>query len=144
MLSAIDSIHGEFHEAGGHYDQNIIPDHAQVPGFERFTIDELSDTLEQAGFKVVFMRQPDSHMGLFFAQREPINKILDDVQAQTLSSQNELIVHLQQMLHQRDQHIADLEARAHWLSEQSQAARKALAAVENGRLMRILRWLTKA
>jgi FkbM family methyltransferase len=143
MLSVIDSIYGEFHEAGGHYDQGTIPDHAQVPGFERFTIVELGDTLDQAGFNVSFTRHPGSHMGLFFAQREPINKILDGGQALAFSSQNELIVHLQQMLHQRDQHIADLEARARWLNEQSQAAHKALAAVENGRLMRILRWLTK-
>lgn len=37
---------------------------------------------------------------------------------------------------------ADLEARAGWLEEQARTARTALARVEQGRVLRLLRWLT--
>jgi tRNA (mo5U34)-methyltransferase len=56
------------------------------------------------------------------------------------SQQNQ---HLHQILAQRDARIADLEKRAHWLAEQSRAARHALAAVEQGRVLRLLRWLSR-
>lgn len=51
---------------------------------------------------------------------------------------------LRRQVAQRDAQIADLTARAAWLEEQSRAARRALAAAENGRVMRVLRWLTRA
>ncbi|MBK9714136.1 MAG: class I SAM-dependent methyltransferase [Kouleothrix sp.] len=50
---------------------------------------------------------------------------------------------LRRRLAQREAQLADLEARAGWLEEQSRAARRALAAVEQGRAMRLLRWLTR-
>jgi hypothetical protein len=40
---------------------------------------------------------------------------------------------------QHRQHVADLEQRARWLEEQAREARSQLAAVEQGRMMRILR-----
>lgn len=56
-------------------------------------------------------------------------------------AQNQLMLSLQQSLRERDARIADLEQRAEWLAGQSYEARQALAAVENGRIMRLLRWL---
>lgn len=49
---------------------------------------------------------------------------------------------LQRQIAQRDAQVADLEQRAHWLEAQSGEAQRALAAVQQGRLMRLLRWLT--
>ncbi|HET9223859.1 MAG TPA: DUF1698 domain-containing protein [Roseiflexaceae bacterium] len=57
------------------------------------------------------------------------------------SQQNQ---HLHEILAERDARIVDLERRAHWLAEQSRAARHALAAVEQGRVLRLLRWLSRA
>jgi FkbM family methyltransferase len=68
-LSLIDHIVGEFHEfgeGGGH-----IQDVCRVPGFERFTIAELTAFLEKAGFAVKSERNGTSTMGLFFAHRGP-------------------------------------------------------------------------
>jgi tRNA (mo5U34)-methyltransferase len=62
--------------------------------------------------------------------------------AQALAAQSQQALQLQQLLALRDAQIADLAARASWLEEQSRDARQALAAVENGRVMRILRWLS--
>ncbi len=45
------------------------------------------------------------------------------------------------LLAQRDAAIADLDARAAWLEEQLHENRRALSAVENGRVMRLLRWM---
>jgi FkbM family methyltransferase len=80
-LHLIDVIAGEFHEFGGDYEQNIIPGPARVPGVDRFTIVELTRTLERAGFQVTSMRHPNSHLGLFHAvnrraglHREPVVK----------------------------------------------------------------------
>jgi hypothetical protein len=66
-LHLIDEIAGEFHEFGGAYDANPIPERARVPRVERFTIEELTATLERAGFQVTSHRHPNSHLGLFHA-----------------------------------------------------------------------------
>jgi FkbM family methyltransferase len=73
-LHLIDSIVGEFHECGGVYDSNPIPEHARVEGYERFTIVELTTALRRAGFEVTHsrMRTPDgrdTNIGPFFAHR---------------------------------------------------------------------------
>ena len=39
--------------------------------------------------------------------------------------------------------IADLTARRRWLEEQARTANQALEAVQDGRLLRLLRWLGK-
>jgi glycosyltransferase involved in cell wall biosynthesis len=49
------------------------------------------------------------------------------------------ITAFEQVLAQREAQIADLSARAAWLEGQARAARRALDAVANGRVMRILR-----
>ncbi len=69
MLHLVDDIRGEFHEFGGEHDPHSIPESAGVPGFERFTINELSNVLRGAGFTVDSVRRGDSNMGLFFASR---------------------------------------------------------------------------
>jgi SAM-dependent methyltransferase len=51
---------------------------------------------------------------------------------------------LRQELARRDQQLADLEQRARWYEAQARDAQRQLAAVENGRVLRILRWLTGA
>jgi conjugal transfer/entry exclusion protein len=67
------------------------------------------------------------------------DQVLSQLLAQALTTQSQQMLQLQQVLAQRDARIADLEARAGWLEEQSREARRALAAVENGRVMRLLR-----
>jgi hypothetical protein len=47
---------------------------------------------------------------------------------------------LQRSLRERDAHLYDLEQRADWLATQAHEARRALDAVENGVIMRLLRW----
>lgn len=49
---------------------------------------------------------------------------------------------LRRQVAQRDAQIADLEQRAQWLERQASESRRALAAVEQGRIMRLLRWIT--
>jgi tRNA (mo5U34)-methyltransferase len=66
-----------------------------------------------------------------------------DSLAQSVKAQSYLNLHLQQTVAQRDMHIADLEARSRWLEEQAHEARRALAAVENGRVLRLVRLLTR-
>ena len=56
---------------------------------------------------------------------------------------SERMAELERALAQRDAQVADLEARAAWLEDQAHAARRELAAVQNGRLMRLLRWLSR-
>ena len=58
----------------------------------------------------------------------------------TIAAQSQTIQVLQQILTQREAQIHDLEQRTRWLKEQSRAARQALAAVEQGRVMRLMRW----
>jgi hypothetical protein len=74
-------------------------------------------------------------LGLADRQREPLN--------QTIAAQNQQIALLHQMLAQRDAQVADLAARAGWLEQQSADARRALAAVEGGRVVRLLNWLSR-
>lgn len=51
------------------------------------------------------------------------------------------ITRLRAEVEQRAAQVADLERRAGWLEQQARDARNALAAVERGRVMRLLRWL---
>jgi FkbM family methyltransferase len=70
-LSLIDSIHGEFHEMNdGQHDSTPIPPVAQVAGVERFTLDELTKCLRQAGFSISTTRSPEPRLGKFFATRQ--------------------------------------------------------------------------
>ncbi|MEN9934526.1 MAG: hypothetical protein RLZZ387_1105 [Chloroflexota bacterium] len=62
----------------------------------------------------------------------------------TTLRQQRRIADLEGAVAQRDAQVADLEARAAWLEGQSHEARRALAAVEGGRAMRLLRWLEGA
>jgi FkbM family methyltransferase len=66
-LHLIDEIAGEFHEFGGDYETNTIAELARIPGVDRFTIVELNEALERAGFEVTSTRHPNSHLGLFYA-----------------------------------------------------------------------------
>lgn len=68
-LHLIDELAGESHEFHGDHDEYPIPEASRVPGFDRFTIAELTAALEQAGFEVTSYRIGDSNMGLFFAKR---------------------------------------------------------------------------
>lgn len=68
-LHLIDAIVGEFHEVGGPFDNHPMPEHARIPGVDRFTIDSLADALRRAGFSVDWTRHPGSFMGLFAAER---------------------------------------------------------------------------
>jgi FkbM family methyltransferase len=79
MLHVIDNVHGEFHEAGGDYENAIIPERARVAGFPRFTIDELTGVLQQAGFRVTSFRHDSTNMGLFFATRDTHSRAVDVV-----------------------------------------------------------------
>ncbi|HEV3165131.1 MAG TPA: FkbM family methyltransferase, partial [Isosphaeraceae bacterium] len=67
LLHLVDVIAGEYHEFGGEYDKNLIPERAKVSGFERFTIVELTDFLQRAGFQVTSERHPNTNLGLFHA-----------------------------------------------------------------------------
>ena len=69
-LGHVDNICGEFHEMGGQFDQNTIPNHTKIEGYESFTIDSLANALKEQGFDVSWQRhRPDSHLGMFFAGR---------------------------------------------------------------------------
>ncbi|MBI4787807.1 MAG: FkbM family methyltransferase [Chloroflexi bacterium] len=68
-LHLVDGICGEFHELGGDYDPFGIPERFKVPGVERFTIVELTNKLQEAGFSVSSVRHDTTNMGLFFAAR---------------------------------------------------------------------------
>lgn len=59
----------------------------------------------------------------------------------TITTQAQAIEALHHALTQRDAQVRDLEARAHWLEEQATAAHRSLHAVEQGRVLRLLRWL---
>jgi len=69
-LHLMDDIRGEYHEFGGEHDEQLIPEAMKVQGYERFTIVELTDVLQRAGFNVTSVRHGDSNMGLFFATRK--------------------------------------------------------------------------
>ena len=81
-LHLIDQIIGEFHEFKGDYDStDVLPEATRIPGFNRFTIVELADVLQRAGFEVTWERQPPgSSLGLFFAnQRLPSQAGLTEI-----------------------------------------------------------------
>jgi FkbM family methyltransferase len=61
LLHLIDSIHGEYHNCP-------IPTVARIDGVERFSIAELTQHLEKAGFQVESFAKPDN-IGMFFATR---------------------------------------------------------------------------
>lgn len=69
LLHLIDEIAGEYHEFGGEHDRNAIPETAAVPGFERYTIGELTDFLQAAGFAVESKRYGESNLGIFRARQ---------------------------------------------------------------------------
>lgn len=68
-LDVIDEIIGEFHEVGGEYNDNYIPDHAKVDGFSEFTMQNLGHFLAEKGFNVHYVRYTNSNIGHFFAKR---------------------------------------------------------------------------
>jgi FkbM family methyltransferase len=70
MLHLIDTICGEFHEFGGQYETIPIPEHARVAGFDRFTMADLTNILQQAGFTVTSVRHGPSNIGMFYATRK--------------------------------------------------------------------------
>jgi tRNA (mo5U34)-methyltransferase len=75
-------------------------------------------------------------------QTEQVDKPSLRLLTEVLRMQTEQMLHLQRTLDQREAQVIDLETRARWLEEQSREARRALSAVVNGRVMRILRRLT--
>lgn len=66
-LASIDQIVGEYHEIGGDFDQ-FDPAVVGLPGFTRYTRDELTSCLKQAGFRVRIVGCK-SRLGQFFARR---------------------------------------------------------------------------
>jgi tRNA (mo5U34)-methyltransferase len=74
----------------------------------------------------------------------PADPAVPRLLAEALATQSRHVIDLQQRLDQRDARIADIEGRSRWLEEQARASQRALAAVENGRVMRLLRWLARA
>jgi FkbM family methyltransferase len=70
-LNLVDSICGEYHEFGGEYDEYdvlALPVSAQVPGYDRYTIVELTGVLNRAGFEVESLRL-NKNIGMFFAMQ---------------------------------------------------------------------------
>lgn len=55
--------------------------------------------------------------------------------------QRKTIERLQQSMAEQQAYIYELEQRSNWLNEQSQALQRNLQAVEQGRVLRVLRWL---
>lgn len=74
---------------------------------------------------------------------QTLNLRREAAQTHALNVQAETIRHLQHELATRDAQIRDLEQRATWLAEQAAATRRALAAVENGLVLRLLRHLQR-
>ncbi|MEP7198325.1 MAG: FkbM family methyltransferase [Chloroflexota bacterium] len=68
-LDWVDTICGEFQELSGPYSPIPIPEHFKVAGYDRFTITELTDAMQHAGFCVESMRHGQTNFGLFFATR---------------------------------------------------------------------------
>jgi uncharacterized coiled-coil protein SlyX len=63
-----------------------------------------------------------------------------EAQQQTLAMLAQTVAAQQQALAAREAQIADLEERSRWLEGQALAARDSLAAVERGRVLRLLGW----
>ncbi len=70
MLHLVDDIRGEFHEFGGEYDESPVPESMKIEGYGRFTMTELAEVLEGAGFSVSSYRHEGTRLGIFFASRE--------------------------------------------------------------------------
>jgi hypothetical protein len=62
-------------------------------------------------------------------------------QASALAAQAQTIEALRRDLAEREAQQHDLEQRARWLEEQTEAAQHELAAIKQGHLLRLLRWL---
>jgi hypothetical protein len=58
-----------------------------------------------------------------------------------VATQHHTIETLQHSLTQRDTYLRNLEQRARWLEEQANAAQHELAAIKQGRMLRLLTWL---
>jgi FkbM family methyltransferase len=73
-LHLVDAIVGEYHnfteEHGAEHPFHKIADKARVPGYDRYTIDELSETLRSQGFEVSTEKHPQipTLAGWFFAE----------------------------------------------------------------------------
>jgi len=66
LLSKVDKIVGEFHEVNGEFDQNSIPESCIMDGYDKFTIDNLTEFLNENGFKVKSKRS-GRNLGIFEA-----------------------------------------------------------------------------
>lgn len=69
LLGLVDEIGGEYHEFGGDFDEYPIPPLARIDGIDRFSIVELTRSLQAHGFEVQSTRNPGSNIGLFRAVR---------------------------------------------------------------------------
>jgi tRNA (mo5U34)-methyltransferase len=88
--------------------------------------------------------EPTTHVSASPAdQSSHSERFLSQTLAQALSVQGQQNLQLQRELSRYGAQIADLEERSRWLEQQSRDARRALEAVENGRVMRLLRWLSR-
>lgn len=65
LVTEVDRIVGEFHEVGGEYNSNYIPEHAKVDGVDAFTIEVLSGNLKEKGFRTTYVRSGDTNLGYF-------------------------------------------------------------------------------
>lgn len=73
LLSNVEAICGEYHECGGEYDSNPVPELARVDGVERFDIEVLTQFLCGQGFAVRSKRAwtpaGPTNLGHFWAVR---------------------------------------------------------------------------
>ncbi len=70
-LNLVDTILGEFHEFNSPNYPEPIPTPARVPGYDRYTMAELTPVLERWGFSVTVKPYPNSRLGIFWARRTP-------------------------------------------------------------------------
>ncbi len=68
---------------------------------------------------------------------------LDEKHIQTVATQAQIILSLQQTLAWREGQVQDLEQQLRWLENQLIQSRQELRAVEQGRLMRFLNWIAR-
>lgn len=101
---------------------------------------QIADGDQEQIWSVVFVPEDERDM-------QPLAQIVAN-QARMLREQSETIEALRAELEQREAqtrdleaHIHDLEERARWLTAQAVTARRNLAAVEQGRVLRLMRWL---
>lgn len=73
MIDKIKEMAGEYHEFQGEYDQNVIPDHMKIDGYDKFTVAELTKFLSKHGFLGSADRAKSQgksvNLGHFFATR---------------------------------------------------------------------------